>query len=200
MVRNRFTRLLFHALYYGFARYLPRSYSPVSLGAMRIRRWICRRLFKHMGRNVNVERLAYFGRGNELSMGDNSGIGVNCLCVGPITIGQDVMMGPDVIILTVSHEYSDVTLPMRQQGYRPPDPVVIEDDVWVGTRAIVMPDVTVHRGSIIGAGAVVTKDVPPYAIVGGVPARVLKYRTDDPKLLGTATAQTADPPAEIPQG
>jgi len=132
-----------------------------------------------MGVGVNIERGAYFSTGDQLSIGDYSGLGVNCQCVGPITIGRDVMMGPDVIILTQNHAVSDVTKPMRGQGALPRRPVIIEDDVWIGTRVIILPGVTVHTGAIIGAGAVVTKDVPAYAVVGGNPARVLKYRKDD---------------------
>jgi maltose O-acetyltransferase len=67
---------------------------------------------------------------------------------------------------------------MRQQGRADLKSVVIEDDVWIGTRAIILPGVTVHHGSIIAAGAVVTKDVPEYAIVGGNPAKVIKYRNE----------------------
>jgi maltose O-acetyltransferase len=186
MVENRLVRSLFLGLYYGIVQHLPRTTSAVACGSGAIRRAVCRPIFKSMGRNVTIERGAYFGWGNELSIGDDSGLGVNCLCVGPITIGRDVMMGPDVIVLTVNHETSDVTRPMRGQGSRPNRPVVIEDDVWIGTRAIILPGVTVHRGAIVGAGAVVTKDVPPFAVVGGNPARVIKYRN----------GQAAPPPAE----
>jgi len=65
---------------------------------------------------------------------------------------------------------------MWQQGYIPDEPVIIGDDVWIGTRAIIMPGVKISNGSIIGAAAVVTKDVPDFAIVGGVPARIIGSR------------------------
>ncbi|MCX5685569.1 MAG: acyltransferase [Planctomycetota bacterium] len=191
-------RLFFLALYYTIARHLPRSFSPLSLGAGRLRRFLCRPLFKFMGKSVNIERGAYFGRGDSLSIGDYSGLGVNCQCSGLITIGKEVMMGPDVIILTVLHKTSDPTRSMRSQGAEPDMPVVIGDDVWIGTRAIILPGVTVHRGVVIGAGAVVTKDVPPYAVVGGVPARILKYRTSDPALLAGAPPAAAGNP-EAPE-
>ncbi len=73
------------------------------------------------------------------------------------------------------HIFSDTTVPIRQQGDRGGD-IVIEDDVWIGTHTIILTDVTIHKGAIIGAGAVVTKDVEPYAIVGGVPAKLIRYR------------------------
>ena len=94
---------------------------------------------------------------------------------GPLTIGDNVMMGPDVVILTHTHNIDTPTLPMIEQGMRT-DPVTIGNDVWIGMRSIIMPGVNIGDGSVIGAGAVVTKDVPAYAIVGGVPAKVIKYR------------------------
>lgn len=86
------------------------------------------------------------------------------------------MMGPDVIIITGNHEFNRIDIPMRDQGETRPESVVIDDDVWIGTRSIILPGVHIEKGAIIGAGAVVTKDVPEYAVVGGNPAKVIKYR------------------------
>lgn len=180
-------RYFWLALYYLIATYLPRSTSRLSLGGNIARRLICRRLFKKMGRDVIIERHAYFSTGEQLSIGDGSGLGVNAHCVGPIIIGRDVMMGWDVIILTLNHA-TGVGRPMRGQGGLPREPVVIEDDVWIGARVIILPGVVVHRGAILAAGAVVTKEVPAYAVVGGNPARIIKYRTDDPALVGSEAA------------
>ena len=193
MVRNRILRALLLALYYGFARRLPRSDSALSFGSKWIRRVICAPLFKRAGKNINIEQGAYFGFGDGLSIGDNSGLGVNSYCKGDITLGDDVMMAPDVVFRTRNHRYDDLTRPMWQQGYVN-RPVVIEDDVWIATRAIILPGVHIHRGAIVGAGAVVTKDVPSYAVVGGNPARVLKYRTDRPDLLGPAQGASGSGP------
>ena len=74
---------------------------------------------------------------------------------------------------------------------------VIEDDVWIGLNAIVMPGVTVHKGAIVGGGAVVTKDVPPYAIAVGVPARVIKYRFDEDTIRRLCAVDWADWPDEL---
>ena len=84
-------------------------------------------------------------------------------------------MGPDVTILTHTHNIERTDIPMGQQGMRISE-VVIGNDVWIGMRVIIMPDVKVGDGAVIGAGAVVTKDVPDFAIVGGVPAKVIKFR------------------------
>lgn len=132
--------------------------------------------FDSHGKNINVERNANFGRGIGIVIGNNSGLGVDCNVRGPLYIGNNVMMGSDVRIFVSSHDTTSTDIPMMMQGDLPPQKVTICDDVWIGTRVIIMPGVTIGRGAILGAGAVVTKDVPEYAVVGGVPAKILKYR------------------------
>lgn len=99
---------------------------------------------------------------------------------GPLHIGKNVMMGPDVTILTHTHNIERIDIPMRLQGMRVAE-VVIGNDVWIGMRVIIMPGVKVGDGVVIGAGAVVTKDVPDFAIVGGVPAKIIRYRNSNDK-------------------
>ena len=173
---QKFCRLASLVSYYGFARYLPNSNSPLSLGSKRMRFLLSKRLFKKMGKNVNIERLAYFGYGSEIQIGDDSGIGIRCEVCGPVIIGKDVMMGPEVIILTQKHKFERTDIAMHLQGFGETRGVIIGDDVWIGTRAIILPGITIGSHSIIGAGAVVTKDVPDYAIVGGNPAKVIRFR------------------------
>ncbi|RZK25435.1 MAG: acyltransferase, partial [Flavobacterium sp.] len=96
-----------------------------------------------------------------------------------VKIGKYVMMGPNVIIYNSTHNYDKIDKPMIFQGNRHSKPLKIEDDVWIGTRVIILPNVSrIGTGSIIGAGSVVTKNVPDFAIVGGNPAKVLKYRSE----------------------
>jgi maltose O-acetyltransferase len=78
--------------------------------------------------------------------------------------------------MTSAHAFDDQNVPINLQGALPIRAVKIGDDVWIGTRVIIMPGVTIGRGAVIGAGAVVTKDVPSFAVVGGVPARTIRYR------------------------
>ena len=113
--------------------------------------------------------------GGGISIGSGSGLGVNCSVHGPLRIGDNVMMGPEVTILTHTHNIERTDIPMGQQGMRVAE-VVVGNDVWIGMRVVIMPGVKVGNGAVIGAGAVVTKDVPDFAVVGGVPAKIIKYR------------------------
>ena len=114
--------------------------------------------------------------GPETKIGNNSGIGINCEVYGPVEIGENVMMGPEVVIYTSGHNYSRTDIPIMQQGSTDKKAVKIGNDVWIGRRAIIMPGVSVGDGCVIGAGAVVTHDVPAFTVVGGVPAKVIKER------------------------
>ena len=165
------------ALYYGFAQFLPASTNRYFMWCRSVRRFFSARCFDKCGSDVNVEKGAKFGTGAGISIGDRSGIGTNCAVHGPLTIGTDVMMGPEVVILTNSHKYDKCDIPMNKQGSYVL-PVVIGNDVWIGTRAIILPGVKIGNGVIIGTGAVVTKDVPDYAVVGGVPAKIIRFRNE----------------------
>lgn len=161
--------------YYGFAKHLPSSTSPLTRWTRKVRRMICHSIFDYCGENVNVEKNAQFAMGGGISIGTGSGLGVNCSVHGPLRIGENVMMGPDVTILTHTHNIERTDIPMGHQGMRVAG-VVIGNDVWIGMRSIIMPGVRIGNGVVIGAGAVVTKDVPDYAVVGGVPAKVIRFR------------------------
>ena len=86
------------------------------------------------------------------------------------------MMGTNCIIYTVNHRFDNLTIPMRLQGNQASLPVIIDDDVWIGGRVTILPGAHIGKGSILAAGAVVTKDVPEFAVVGGNPAKIIKYR------------------------
>lgn len=163
-------------LYYGLAKKMPSSDSPLSFGAKKIRAHICSNIFDQTGSHINIEKNVFFGGGHGISIGDDSGIGLNARIQGPLTIGKGVMMGPDVLIYTRNHEVSRTDIYMIEQGDTEPNPVMIEDDVWIGARAVILPGVTIGKGAIIAAGAVVSKSVEAYDIVGGVPAKVIKNR------------------------
>lgn len=101
-----------------------------------------------------------------------------------VIIGNHVMFGPDVIIQGGNHRIDIVgrymdTITEKEKRPQDDQDVIIEDDVWVGSRAVILHGVTLGQGCVIAAGSVVTKDVPRYAIVAGVPAKVIKYRWDE---------------------
>lgn len=170
----RIVKLLIGRFLYLFASRLPASYSRINIGQKQIRAFCGRLILAQCGRHVNIEKGASFPSSVEL--GDRSGIGVRASIGGKVIIGNDVMMGPDVLILIRNHEFSRTDIPMNRQGATPEKTVVIADDVWIGARAIILPGVHIGTGAIIGAGSVVTKDVPAYAVVGGNPSRIIKMR------------------------
>lgn len=170
-------KFIYLILYICLFKHLPatnRNY-PCKEFVRKSRSFIAGHILDKCGDNVNIEKGADLGIGRGITLGNNSGIGVRCSIGKYTSIGDNVMMGPEVIILTSNHIYSDTTTPMNTQGFDI-KPVTIGNDVWIGTRAIILPGVKVGNGCIIAAGAVVTKDVCDYSIVGGVPAKLIKKR------------------------
>lgn len=173
---RRVARTACYLLYHGVATHLPRSFAPAGALGRRVRQIAVSQMVDRAGTDINVETGAWFGSGAGLVIGDRSGIGIDADIHGPVSIGNDVMMGPRCTILTRNHNIGDLTVPMNQQGFGEFLPVTIEDDVWIGANVTIMPGVRVGRGSVLAAGAVVVRDVPPLAVVGGVPAKVLRFR------------------------
>jgi maltose O-acetyltransferase len=163
------------ALYKVVAK-LPQSQSPGGSIWRGLRRYFASNLLVSTGPEANIERGADFGFGRNVSLGKRSGLGLNCRIHGEVAIGDNVMMGPEVLIYSRNHRFDDPTVPMIDQGFAQSKPVVIGDDVWIGARAVILPGVVVGARSIIGAQAVVTKDIPQGSIVGGNPARVIGNR------------------------
>jgi maltose O-acetyltransferase len=174
--RNTVGRALCWAIYYYLARKLPVSYYPGGSLARRLRGFLCARLFAECGSDLNVEQGADFGSGQNIRIGSHSGLGINCRISGPVEIGDHVMMGPEVRILTRNHLHSRTDIPMSLQGGHV-EAVTIGNDVWIGQSAIILPGVRIGNGAIVAAGAVVTKDVPDLVIVGGSPASIIGTRT-----------------------
>jgi maltose O-acetyltransferase len=133
-------------------------------------------IFKKCGKKVNVGKGARFNRGFNIEIDDFSGIGVNCHVPENIKIGKYVMMGQNVIVFGAKHNFESVDIPMIKQGVTISKPVIIEDDVWIGSNVIIMPGRVVRKGTIIGAGSVLTKDFPEYSIVAGNPAKLIRSR------------------------
>lgn len=133
----------------------------------------------HVGTNVLIQTNVTIEGHDKFSVGNNSFInrGTWIWALGTITIGNNVIIGPYTILASGNHKYDCLDRLIRQQGIAL-KPIVIEDDVWIGAHAIVLPGVTIGRGSVIGAGAVVTNDIPAYSVAVGIPARIVKFRLD----------------------
>jgi maltose O-acetyltransferase len=170
------TRPLSLILYYGFAYWLPSSSSPGGALWKTIRYLLCRQLFAGCGRGVNVECGARFHSGSRIVIGNRSGIGERAVLNGTVLIGDNVMMGPEVVVYSRDHEFVRTDIPMNQQGFEEERAVRIGDDVWIGGRVILLHGVCIGTGAVIGAGTVVTKDVPSWAVVAGNPARIIRSR------------------------
>jgi galactoside O-acetyltransferase len=125
-----------------------------------------------------------YANGNgRISIGDrvslNSNVCIDAAEDGEIEIGNDVLMGPNVVIRASDHSFGDADRPVNQQGHSG-DRIVIEDDVWLGGNVVIVGGVTVGAHSVIGAGAVVTRDIEPYSIAIGIPARAVGDRKGSP--------------------
>lgn len=166
------SKKIWRILYAATAKLLPQS--AYCRPARYLRGFFARRICSSVGNDVNVERGATFGE--LVTLGDRSGIGINCELHGEVHIGTDVMMGPECIFYTVNHETTRTDIPMCQQGIATSKPIVVGNDVWLGRRVMVMPGVTIGDHCIVAAGAVVTKSFPDYSVLGGVPAKIVASR------------------------
>ena len=144
-----------------------------------VKSFLGRRAFVHVGKDVN------WGKGLtialDFSIGDNSGVGDCSKIDGKVTIGDDVMIGKNLRAFTSNHVTTRTDIPMRLQGLEEISPLAIGNDVWICEDVIITSGCCrIGDGSIIAAGSVVTKDVAPYSVVGGNPARLIRYRKPVP--------------------
>ena len=170
-------RKLFLILYYGLFRYFPTSDFPIIGHISRKLRYMCgKRIFKFCGKNVNIERMAFFGKGYDIVIGDNSGIGINCTIPPNTIIGNNVMMGPNCYFFAHNHRFDRIDIPMIEQGKTDKKQTIIEDDVWIGRDVTFTPGRIVKRGTIIGASCLLCRNFPEYSVVGGNPSVLIKSR------------------------
>lgn len=109
----------------------------------------------------------------DVMIGDHTRIGLHNTIIGPVTIGSHVNLAQGITVTALNHNFEDSEKRIDEQGVST-NTVVIEDDIWIGANAVVLPGVTIGHHSVVAAGAVVTKDVPPHSLVAGVPAKVIK--------------------------
>lgn len=142
-----------------------------------------------VGDNVSIGRFAmirpsgYYGReiGVGLEIGSDSSVGPYCYigCGGGIKIGNNVMLSPRVSLHSENHIFVHSDIPIKEQGVTK-SPIIIEDNCWIASSSVILSGVTIGKGSIVAAGAVITKDVEPLSVVGGIPAEVIGKRPTSP--------------------
>jgi acetyltransferase-like isoleucine patch superfamily enzyme len=126
------------------------------------------------GQSCTIEDFVTINNGvGEVLIGNNSRIGMGNTLIGPLSIGNDVIFAQNIVLSGLNHGYLDVHTAIRKQAVTK-SPIKIEDEVWIGANAVVVAGVTIGKHSVIAAGSVVTKDIPPYSVAVGNPCRVIK--------------------------
>ena len=156
------------------AKHLPQGLVPVGKFAGKFRKVTAGQLFSQVGENFSVGKGASFGDGSSIELGEYANLGINFSHTGKgrVIFGNHIMMGYECMFITSNHK----AMPGgRYSGLETKD-IIIGSHVWFGHRVIVLPGVSIGDHAILGAGAVVSKDVPAYSVVAGNPATVVKYR------------------------
>lgn len=174
-IGSTFKKTVCLILYYTVAAHLPQTGVLFNIGGS-FRKFLCKRIFKKCGECVNVEKNAYFGNGSKIEIGNHSGIGVNAVIPEDTIIGDHVMMGPNCYILSQNHAFSRIDIPIGKQGFTPKKRTIINNDVWIGRDVLMTPGRIIGDGTIVAARCCLTKDFPPYSIVGGNPSRLIRSR------------------------
>ena len=132
-----------------------------------------------LGSDSTIEDFATINNGvGAVVIGDRTRIGLGNTLIGPVSIGNDVRLAQNIVLSGLNHNYEDVSQPIHAQGVST-SPIVVEDETWIGANTVVVAGVTIGKHSIVAGGSVVTKDVPPYSVVVGNPARVVKTYNPD---------------------
>jgi acetyltransferase-like isoleucine patch superfamily enzyme len=127
-----------------------------------------------LGNNSTIEDFCTVNNGvGDVLIGDNTLIGMSNVIIGPVNIGKNVIFAQNIVASGLNHEYRDVNVPIHQQKIIVA-PIIIEDDCWIAANAVITAGVTIGKHSVIAAAAVVTKNVPPYSVAAGNPAKVIK--------------------------
>lgn len=162
-----------------------------------------------LGRGVRFDPRAFPARGGPISLGDSTVIRAGAMLLpgggsirigrnatvnqyvviygeGGVAIGDDVMIASHCALFSGNHRYDRIDIPMREQGTHSKGGITIEDDVWVGCHCVILDGVTIGRGSVLAAGAVISRDVAPYSIMAGVPGKCIGNRRDEAGSPGSA--------------
>ncbi|MDF2431594.1 MAG: hypothetical protein JWP44_1225 [Mucilaginibacter sp.] len=127
-----------------------------------------------LGSNSIIEDFATINNGvGDVMIGNNTSIGLSNVIIGPVKLGNYVMLAQNIVVSGLNHTYADVTMPPRVQKVVTGQ-IIVEDNVWIGANSVITAGVTIGKHAVIGGGSVVTKDVPSYCVAVGNPARVIK--------------------------
>jgi maltose O-acetyltransferase len=182
------------SLYYGIATRLP-GRGPLAEPSRWVRQELCRRFIDGCGQWINVGADVHLSTGANVHIGDRSGLGRSCRVYGGVIMGEEVMVGPEVAFLAENHRFGRLDQPIGRQGMSERRPPRIGDGAWIGLRAMILAGKVVGEGAIVAAGAVVTKDVAPFTIVGGNPAVVIGSRRPGGGALQGTVADAERAPA-----
>jgi len=139
---------------------------------------LCRLFFKRLKSFCVIQPNVFISHSFRIKCGKNFVVNSNTYinAVGGLIIGDNVLVGLNVVISSGEHQYQDKKIPVTLQKIINKK-IIIKDDVWIGANAVIMPGVTLETGTVVGAGAVVTKSTEPYSVVVGVPAKRIKSRS-----------------------
>lgn len=138
-----------------------------------------------LGTGSTIEDYCTINNGvGDVIIGEKTLIGIGNVLIGPVTIGNHVIFAQNIVASGLNHEYRDVTKPIHEQKINVA-PIIIEDDCWIAANVVITSGITIGKHSVIAAGAVVTKNIPPYSVAVGNPARVIKRYSFDKKAWET---------------
>ena len=128
----------------------------------------------NLGNQSTIEDFSAVNNGvGDVVIGDRTRIGLSNTIIGPVKVGNDVRLAQNVVLSGLNHNYTEIDSPIHAQGVST-NPIVIEDETWIGANVVVVPGVTIGKHAVIAAGSVVTKNIPDYSVAAGNPARILK--------------------------
>ena len=131
-----------------------------------------------LGNYSTIENFCTINNGvGDVIIGDNTLVGMGNVLIGPVQVGNNVILAQNIVMSGLNHEYKNIHLPIHAQPVTVA-PITIEDECWIGANVVVTAGVTIGKHCVIAAGAVVTKDIPPYSVAAGNPARVIKQYDD----------------------
>lgn len=127
-----------------------------------------------IGSGSKIEDFSTVNNGvGDVTIGENSLVGIGNVVIGPVELGDNIILAQNIVLSGLNHDYQDPQTPIKDQGVST-DKIIVEDDCWIGANTVVTAGVKIGKHSVIAGGAVVTKDIPPYSVAVGNPARVIR--------------------------